>query len=93
MVRFEDLVGPMGGGSLESQLKTLKLIAEHVGMIIEDEKLLKIAKRIYYKKSRTYRRGEIGGWKETFDDEIKTLFKKEHGELLVNLGYEIDFNW
>jgi hypothetical protein len=44
-------------------------------------------------KSPTYRKGMIGGWKEHFKEEHKTLFKQCCGELLIDLGYEKDPIW
>jgi GT2 family glycosyltransferase len=43
--------------------------------------------------SSFYRKGVIGEWKEVFADRDKQIFKKEAGKLLVELGYEKDFNW
>lgn len=35
----------------------------------------------------------IGRWKTFFTKEHKQLFKKVAGQLLINMGYEKDFNW
>jgi hypothetical protein len=40
-----------------------------------------------------YRKGKPGDWKNHFNKEHKTYFKKHFGELLVKLGYEQDMNW
>jgi hypothetical protein len=43
--------------------------------------------------SHTYRKGKSGGWKDVFTKEHKDVFKKHAGELLIELGYEDDFDW
>ncbi|WLD93484.1 sulfotransferase domain-containing protein [Alkalihalobacillus sp. AL-G] len=44
-------------------------------------------------KSPTYRKGKSGDWKVEFDDATKDQFKKVAGDLLIELGYEKDYNW
>ena len=44
-------------------------------------------------KSRTFRSGKTGGWKEHFPREHRLLFKDVAGDLLVRLGYEKDNDW
>jgi len=44
-------------------------------------------------KSRTFRSGKTGGWREYFSESHKNLFKEVAGDLLVRLGYEQDNDW
>ncbi len=44
-------------------------------------------------RSPTFRSGKIGGWRESFSDAHKTLFKEVSGDLLMRLGYETDQDW
>jgi hypothetical protein len=44
-------------------------------------------------KSRTFRSGKAGGWREHFSDEHKRLFLDVAGDLLVRLGYEQGAAW
>jgi hypothetical protein len=45
------------------------------------------------KKSKTFRSGKTGAWKEHFSPENKALFKEVAGDLLVRLGYEQNNDW
>ncbi len=45
------------------------------------------------RKSRTFRSGKTGGWREHFTDDHKRLFKDVAGDLLVRLGYEPNNDW
>lgn len=44
-------------------------------------------------KSHTFREGGTNKWKKYFNGEHKRVFKEIAGELLIELGYEKDFNW
>lgn len=39
------------------------------------------------------RKGIAGDWKNYFSDQMKSEFKKRHGETLIKTGYEKDLNW
>ncbi len=41
----------------------------------------------------TARKGIIGDWKNYFNDNHKKKFKEIAGDLLIELGYEKDYNW
>lgn len=43
--------------------------------------------------SSFYRKGIAGDWKNYFTERDKQIFKEEAGDLLIQLGYEKDYNW
>ncbi len=92
-VRFEDLVGSAGGGSDDKQIKTVASIVNHLGIELHEEVVEEIARNAYYTGSRTFRRGQIGGWKNHFTEEHKRVFKKTRGDILIKLGYESGYDW
>lgn len=92
VVRFEDLVGSQGGGSDEKQVIKIKEMASHIGYDLSDDEVRNIAHELWG-GSLTFREGKIGSWKQYFNDEHKKSFKEVAGQLLVDLGYEKDFNW
>ncbi len=91
-IRFEDLVGSKGGGNDAQQLATIKAIAKHVSVELSEEHAHQIVTSLFG-DSWTFRKGQIGAWKEEFTPEHKKLFKQYGGELLIKLGYEKDLNW
>jgi len=91
-VKFEDIVGPKGGGSLEVQVEAITTIAKHLGVQISEEKTIEIANSLFG-GTATFRRGIIGSWKEIFTKKQKILFKKHAGQLLIELGYEYNLDW
>jgi hypothetical protein len=90
--RFEDLVGPQGGGSRIRQEKVIRDLATHLGYSIEEEDIFYIADNIFG-DSYSFRKGQIGRWHEFFKPKHVEEFKKTMGKLLIKLDYEKNLNW
>jgi hypothetical protein len=91
--RFEDLVGPHGGGSAEAQLREIEGIARHIDRPLDRAGLERVAATVWSPGSSTFRKGAIGDWSNHFTEAHKSAFKEEAGHLLVELGYERDTDW
>jgi hypothetical protein len=92
LVKFEDLVGPRGGGSAETQRRTVERVARHVGLE-PDERMMRTVEENIFGVSNTFRKGQIGGWREEFSEEHARAAREIAGALLVELGYEADTEW
>lgn len=94
VVKFEDLVGPLGGGLEGVQLANIQQIAAHVGIKVDARQSKLIAEGLFG-NSGTFREGKIDGWKKYFTPALKEAFKKTPGanQLLIDLGYEKDALW
>lgn len=92
MIKFEDIIGPHGGATLEKQLYTIHKISQFIDYQMLDEKCEEIAKNSIAQPG-TFRKGTIGQWKDYFTEEHIGLYKERYGELLIELGYEKDINW
>lgn len=90
-IRFEDLINSRDT-SLNAMLDAVELTGYSIPLPRE-EALARLVKAIQPAKSRTYRTGKTGAWREYFTDEHKKLFKDVAGDLLVRLGYEDNNNW
>lgn len=91
--RFEDLVGPAGGGDARRQADTIRAIAAHVGRPLSSVGAAALAARVWNPQSHTFRGGRIGGWRQAFDDSHRTLFDAVAGDWLLRLGYERGHDW
>lgn len=91
-IRFENLIGPLGGGTQEAQIAEIKKIAQHINLPLNDTLINHCVENLFG-KSPTFREGKIGSWKKHFTKEHKALFKREAGQLLIELGYEKDTKW
>lgn len=90
-VRYEDLVE-----NRESSLAAMLDAVERTGyrLPFPREKALGVLNAaIQPRRSRTFRAGKAGGWREHFTLEHKRLFLDVAGDLLVRLGYEKNDNW
>lgn len=87
VVRFEDLIGPMGGGELEAQHKTLSSIYRAVGLEPTSELLDTLVEGVFSTASPTFRKGGTGQWRRHFDGELLHLFDTTVGDLLGRYGY------
>lgn len=90
--RFEDLVGPQGGGSDVRQLEAINALAHHLQVSLSPEETERIAKKLFG-DTITFRTGKIGAWRELYTPFHKEIFKAKMGQELINLGYEKDYNW
>ena len=87
MVKFEDLVGTEGGGSEEAQRLAVERVAGHLGVPVGEGTLETVREGIFG-VGRTFRKGQIGGWREEFSAEHERAVKEVAGPLLAELGYE-----
>ena len=90
VVKFEDLVGTKGGGSAEAQRLAVERVARQLGV---EEGTLDVVEEDLFGVGRTFRKGQIGGWREEFSAEHERTVKEVVGSLLVELGYEAAPNW
>jgi len=93
LVRFEDLVGSSGGGQDNKQVETIRAITNHLNADVSEEQIIQIAKNVFYKKSNTFRQGQIGDWQNRFTDEHKQAFKQVCGDILIKMGYADGYDW
>ena len=92
LVRFEDLVGPEGGGSEERQLAAISRVTGHLGVALGPEDARSVGRDLFG-SGRTFRKGRSGGWREEFSPEHREEIKEQAQDLLVELGYEKDDRW
>lgn len=70
-----------------------KLPVNYLDVNLSEEQIIKVAKEIFFQRSTTFRKGQIGDWQNHFKDEHKQAFKEVAGETLINLGYENGYDW
>ena len=92
-VTFEELIGSRGGGSDQQQRAAIRRIADHLGLRLTTWDLDWIAGNAFASTSPTFRRGQIGTWRHEMGEAHKETFKEVAGQLLIDLGYELDLNW
>lgn len=92
VVRYEDLVGPMGGGTASAQHASINRVANHVGVSLAPSEVGRIAGDLYG-GTPTFRKGRTGSWREQFRPAHLAAAGPLIQDLLVELGYEDDESW
>ncbi len=85
-VRFEDLVGPKGGGSKDKQRETIKRICSHLG--IDEGRGEKVMDSLYG-GTHTFRSGKIGSYTQSLEKKTLHLIREklENVRFVAELGY------
>lgn len=85
VVRFEDLIGAQGGGNKTQQLATLEKIAEWIGVQVD----MNTVTETLFGGTPTFRKGEIGNWKNVFTIRNREQFVSAIGnDRLSFWGYK-----
>ncbi len=63
-LRFEDIVGPRGHGSMAMQASALTMLAERINWTGSQQNLLDGILRTFEPRAGTFRRGTLDGWRD-----------------------------
>ena len=63
IIKFEDLVGPQGGGTADAQFACVQAIAAHLNVPMTDDLWAKVS-QVFDPSSPTFRGGRIDGWRD-----------------------------
>jgi hypothetical protein len=85
LVRFEDIVGRSGGGTDERQQQAI--INRWTAARMRGHPNLEAVREQLFGTSATFRRGQIGGWREHFQPNHEQLFETHMGHLLDEWDY------
>jgi len=93
VVRFEDLVGEMGGGSKLKQKESLNKIFNFLDIKISEKQFDQIQSKIFSRKVRTFRSGKTNNWKKYLKKSHIQKIKSKAGQWLITNGYEKNNEW
>ncbi len=85
-IRFEDLVGTKGGGTLESQEQTIANLCDWLE--IPRAKSEGVADELFGPGRHTFRKGQVDSWRSELSDENIKLVEEKLGDVLKKWGYE-----
>jgi hypothetical protein len=84
-VSFEELVGPEGGGSAESQVRATARLTDFLHAA--DSPAERVASTLYNRDAFSFYQGQIGAWRKAFTAEHCRLAEARFGEVLSLYGY------
>ena len=88
VIKFEDLIGEKGGGSREDQKNTVIKIIKYLGIELPDRKLKFVCSKVFWPNARTFRKGQVGGWKDYFRPDHLEAFYNVMGDMMNFFGYK-----
>jgi sulfotransferase 6B1 len=87
--RFEDLIGPSGGGSSEVQRELVRTLGLPLARALDEPAGAAIASAIWSPKADTFRKGEIGDWRNHLSVEHLQAFERLAGHETREMGYTL----
>jgi hypothetical protein len=81
---FEELVGPDGGGSAESQRRATARLIEFLGASGSADD---VKESLFNRDTFSFFRGEIGAWRDVFTEDHRRLAEARFGDVLKLYGY------
>lgn len=86
-LRFEEFIGPKGGGKIAVQYQAFEKLVNHIRYPIDIDELYRQVDTTYNQQSNLFVKGKIGQWREVFSDKVLEAFNSHGGYLLDVLGY------
>ena len=87
VLRYEDIIGPKGGGSLKSQRRSFATLIDYLRLDTNVDHMIFLAEQIYG-KTWTFNKGKQKAWKKAFSRELhQQILESPYGKLLEPLGY------
>ncbi len=87
VVRFEDLVGPKGGGSQEKQFETVQRILQHLAQPADERTVARVAARTFSSNSITFHSGRVDSWGHRLPTDLAEDIVARCADDMVLLGY------
>jgi hypothetical protein len=85
--RFENLIGPRGGGALERQDETCAKLANLAGFDAADPAVAKAQAKMFNEQAGTFFKGQIGAWREAFTPAVQRAYDAHAAWLGPRWGY------
>ena len=86
-LRYEDMVGEQGGGTLEHQHRALFALMLRLRCAGD---IAQVARTLYDTESHTFDQGRVDGWRAEFGPEHHEAFAERFSDLLRTYGYSQD---
>jgi hypothetical protein len=87
-VKFESLIGNLGGGTHEAQVAEIQAIAGYIGVQLTEMEMEVISQDVFDFNSPTFRKGMIGDWRNHLTQDHLHALEQEMGDLMRDLGYQ-----
>lgn len=76
VLRYEDIIGPLGGGDREAQYHAYERLAEHIGLTIPPEELRSRVDVIYDPNAPFFVSGKTGNWRSILTERLASAVEE-----------------
>ncbi len=87
VLRFENLIGEKGGGTLEAQFLEVEKILKVAGIGVSPKMVESISGKTYSENSVTFSKGSIRQWEKSFNASNRKRFEETASDEMHRLGY------
>jgi len=85
-LKFEDLVGPKGGGTMQAQSKSVQQVCEVLNA--DQNRVRNVTENLFGAKNHTFRKGKVSSWKREIPDSILPIVEEELTEVISMWDYD-----
>jgi hypothetical protein len=90
VLRFEDIIGPRGGGSFSRQIAVGAELCDFLGLDLDKAGIARAFARSFNRRVALFRKGQIGSWREEMAPNTADLIRQVFGPLMRSWGYSED---
>ena len=90
LLRFEDIIGPRGGGSFADQVATGLRLRDYLGAQLDEAQVARALISSYKPDLAMFRRGRIGGWRDEMAANTAEHLASLYARFLDAWGYTPD---
>lgn len=87
LLRFEEIIGPYGGGLFSDQVVTSVRLRDFLGLGLGNSELARAMITSFNPSLSMFRRGQIGGWRQEMAPNTAEFIRLEYGRTMDAWGY------
>jgi len=86
-LRFEDLIGPRGGGNAQRQERACAVLATLAGFSPKADEVKAATEKVFNVQAGTFFKGQIGAWRDAFTPAVRRAYERHAGWLTARWGF------
>jgi len=87
VLRFEDIIGPRGGGLFSDQIATILSLRDYLGLDLDNGALARALFNSFRPGIALFRRGQIGSWRDEMAPNTAEVIRVAYARTLQDWGY------
>lgn len=84
-IRFEDIVGPKGGGTAQAQEQAMEKLCKWIDVPLD--RISFVSEKLFGPGKQTFRKGQVDSWQEEIPPAVLRMLDEHLGDVLLDWGY------